>query len=113
MKDCYPLPLLQDCIDALKGCQYFNTLVMVSDYYQLEVADEDKDKTAFVTKYGMFSFCRMPFGLCNAPATFRRSFSLVRKGHSWKSIIAFLDNVVVMGHDFNSHMVNRLHSDGA
>ena len=50
VKDCFPLPLLQDCIDALEGCQYFTTLDMASGYYQLEVAQEDRDKPAFVTK---------------------------------------------------------------
>ena len=106
VKDCYPLPLLQDCIDALEGCRYFTTLDMASGYYQLEVAEEDKDNTAFVTKYGLFSFRRMPFGLCNAPATFSRSISMVLRGLSWKSVIAFLDDVVVLGRDFDSHMVN-------
>ena len=79
---------------------------MVSGYYQLEVEEEDRDKTAFVTKYGLFSFRRMPFGLCNAPTTFSRSISLVLRGLSWKSVIAFLDDVVVLGRDFDSHMVN-------
>ena len=50
VKDCYPIPLLQDCIDALEGCIYFTSLDMASGYYQLEVAEEDRDKTAFVTK---------------------------------------------------------------
>ena len=76
---------------------------MASGYYQLEVADEDRDKTAFVTKYGLFSFSRMPFGLCNAPATFSRSISLVQMGLSWKSVTASLDDVVVRGRDFDSH----------
>ena len=106
VKDCYPLPLLQNCIDALEGCRYFTTLDMASGYYQLQVAEEDRDKTAFVTKYGLFSFRRMPFELCNAPATFSRSISLVLRGLSWKSVIAFLDDVVVLGRDFDSHMVN-------
>ena len=79
---------------------------MASCYYQLEVAEEDRDKTAFVRKYGMFSFRIMPFGLCNATATFSRSVSLVLRRLSWKSVIAFLDDVVVLGRDFDSHMVN-------
>ena len=90
VKDCYPLPLLQDCIDALEGCN-FTILDMASDYYQLEVAEEDRDKTAFVPKYGLFSFRRMPFGLCNAQAIFSRSISLVLRGLSWKSVISFLE----------------------
>ena len=53
---------------------------MASGYYQLEVAKKDRDKTAFVTKYGLLSFRRIPFGLCNAPPTFSRSVSLVRRG---------------------------------
>ena len=52
---------------------------------------------------------RMPFGLCNAPATFSGSISLVLRRLSWKSVIAFLDDVVVLGRYFDSHMVN--HSD--
>ena len=97
VKDCYPLPLLQDCIDALEGCRYFTTLDMASGYYQLEVAEEDRDKTAFVTKYGLFSSRIMPFGSC--------SVSLVLRGLSWKSVIAFLDDVVVLDRDFDGHMV--------
>ena len=106
VKDCFPLPLLQDCIDALEGCQYFTTLDMASGYYQLYVAEEDNDKTAFVTKYGLFSFRGMPFGLCNAPATFSRAVSLVLRGISWKSVIAFLDDVMILGRDFDSHLRN-------
>ena len=50
VKDYYPLPLLQDCIDALEGCRYFTTLDMASGYYQLKLAEADRDKTVFVTK---------------------------------------------------------------
>ena len=79
---------------------------MAAGHYQLEVAEEDRDKTVFVTKYGLFSFRRMPFGLCNAPAAFSRSISLVLRGLSWKSVIAFLDDVVVLSRDLDSHMAN-------
>ena len=106
VKVCYPLPLLQDCIDALEGCRYFTTLDMASGYYQLEVAEDYRDKTAFVTKHSLFSFRRMLFGLCNPPATFSRLSFLVLMGLSWKCGIAFLDEVVVLGRDFDSHMVN-------
>ena len=78
---------------------------MASGYYQLEVAEEDRDITAFVTKYGLFCFCRMPYWLCNAPSTFSRSNSLVLREISWNSVIAFLDHLVVLGRDFDSHVV--------
>ena len=79
---------------------------MASSHYQLEVAKEDRDKNAFVTKYGMFAFRRMPIGLCNAPATVNRSVSLVLMELSLRSVIAILDDVVVLGRDFDSHIVN-------
>ena len=79
---------------------------MASGYYQLEVAEEDRDKTAFVTKYGLFSFRIMRFELCNAPATFSRLVSLVLRGLSWKSVAAVLDDVAILGRDFDIHMVN-------
>ena len=47
VKDYYPVPLLQDCINAPEGCMYFTTLDMASGYYQLEVAEQDRDKTEF------------------------------------------------------------------
>ena len=56
VKYCYSLPLLQDGIDALEGCRYFTTLDMVTGYYQLEVAEEDRDKTAVVKKIWSFLF---------------------------------------------------------
>ena len=79
---------------------------MASGCYQLEVAEEESDKTAFLTQYGLFSFRIMPFGLYNAPAPFSRSISLVLRGLSWKNVIPFLDDVVVLGRDFDNHMVN-------
>ena len=86
-----PYFYFRTCIDALKGCRYFNTLYMASGYYQFEVAEEDGDKTAFVTKYGLFHFRIMPFELCNALETFSGSVSLVLMELSWKCVIAFLD----------------------
>ena len=68
--------------------------------------EEDKQKTAFITKYGLFQFTRMIFGLCNAPATFARAMQLVLRGLTWDIVLAFLDDILVMGKDFESHMEN-------
>ena len=106
MKDSFPLPLIEECIDSLDGCVFFSSLDMASGYYQLEVSEEDREKTAFVTKYGLYQFKRMPFGLCNAPATFSRAISLVLHGMSWTKVIAFLDDIMVLGKSFEEHYAN-------
>ena len=91
------MPLIEECLDQLSGNVYFSTLDMASGYYQVEVHPEDRHKTAFVTKYGLYQYRRMPFGLTNSPATFSRAVSLILRGLTWKEILAYLDDVVVLG----------------
>ena len=106
IKDRFPLPRISECIDALGGCEYFSCLDMANGYYQIKMDEEDRDKTAFVTKYGQFLFNRMPFGLSNAPGTFSRALGLVLRGLSWACVVSFLDDLVVLGKGFEDHMVN-------
>ncbi len=79
-KDAYPLPRIDDILDALRGSQYFSTLDLYSGYLQVKMDSRDIDKTAFVTRQGLFHFTVMPFNLCNAPATFERLMELVLSG---------------------------------
>ena len=76
-KDAYPLPLIEQCLDALAGVSFMSTLDMNSGYWQLLLAVADHGKTAFQTKDGLYKFLHMPFGLCNAPATFQHAIQLV------------------------------------
>ena len=69
-KDAYPLPRVDDTLDTLACCKWFTILDLLSGYWQVEVDQKDREKTAFTTPDGLFEFTRMPFGLCNAPATF-------------------------------------------
>jgi len=69
-KDGYPIPDIQDALDSLRGAKWFASLVLLTGYWQLGMTDRAKERSAFCTRRGQFQFCRMPFGLCGAPATF-------------------------------------------
>ena len=72
MKDAYPLPRIADSLTQLPGMKYFSTLDLNSGYWQVEVAEHDREKSAFATRLGLYNFKGMQLGLCNAPATFER-----------------------------------------
>jgi hypothetical protein len=107
-KDAYPLPRIDDTLDTLSGAKWFTTLDLLSGYWQVEVAAEDKEKTAFVTRDGLYEFNVMPFGLCNAPATFQRLMDMVLSGLQWTHCLVYLDDVIVFSCDFTSHL-DKLH----
>ncbi len=102
-RDAYPLPRIDDTLDALRTLRYFSTLDLYSGYWQVEMNEQDIDKTVFVTRQGLFQFTVMPFGLCNAPATFERLMELVLillKDLNWKACLIYLDNIIVYGAGF-------------
>ena len=105
-KDAYPLPRIDDTLSTLAGAQWFSTLDLVSGYWQVEVDPNDQPKTAFCTTEGLFQFKVMPFGLCNAPATFQRLLDLVLAGLQWSHCLVYLDDVIVLGRSFTEHLQN-------
>jgi hypothetical protein len=105
-KDVFPLPLIDECLDTLTGSVWFSDLDANSAFHQIRISPKDKQKTTFVMKYGLFEFVRMGFGLCNAPATFSRAMSLVLRGLTWCIVLAFLDDALMLGKDFQSHLDN-------
>ena len=105
-KDAYPLPRIDDTLDALKGSMYFSTLDLYSGYWQVKMDSKDQEKTAFTTRQGLFEFCTMPFGLCNAPATFERLMELTLSGLTWKCCLVYLDDIIVYGRNFHEAHIN-------
>ena len=105
-KDSYPLPRIDDTLDTLSGHQWFSTLDLKSGYWQVEIHPDDREKTAFTTGQGLWQFKVMPFGLCNAPATFERLMETVLRGVSYEACLLYLDDIMVVGHTFEDHLSN-------
>ena len=117
-KDAYPIPRIDTTLDTLAGARWFTTLDLLSGYWQVEIDENDREKTAFCTTESLFQFRVMPFGLCNALATFQRLMDLVLAGLQWSRCLVYIDDIIVLGHSFSNHLHNlesvfsRLHKSG-
>ena len=103
--DNFPLPRLEDTLDTLAGNAVFSTMDLKSGYWQIPVAEEDKDKTSFVTHQGLHRWTRAPFGLRNMPAIFQRLMTKVLAGLTWTSVLVYIDDLIVFGRDFQEHLL--------
>jgi hypothetical protein len=90
-------------LDAVSGARVFSTLDITSAYNQIPVREADVPKTAFVTKYGLYEFTTMPFGLCNTPATFQRVMKLALSGLQWNTCLIYLDDVIIFSKTHEEH----------
>jgi len=103
-KNRYPLPKVEELMDRLHGVQYFTKVDLSSGYHQIRVKEADIHKTAFVSRYGPFEYMVMPFGLCNAPATFQRIMNhLLRDGLDQFALV-FLDDILIYSRTKEEHL---------
>lgn len=107
VKDSYSLPRIDDTIDQLSGNSWFSTLDLKSGYWQVKIRLEDREKTAFSIGNGLWQFTVMPFGLCNAPATFEWLMEQVLFSLLSKICLVYLDDVIIFGKSFEE-MIQRL-----
>ena len=103
-QDAYPLPRIDESLDALTGSRYFSTLDLVSGYWQVPLDEDAREKSAFATRSGLWKWKVLPFGLTSAPATFQRLMEQVFQGLHWKTLLLYLDDVIVIAPDFETHL---------
>ena len=104
VRDVYPFPRMDDCIDFLGDAKVFSTLDFNSRYWQIPVADEDRDKTTFVCHEGAYRYIRLFFGLSNAPATLQQAIDLILVGLKWKSCLVYLYDIIVFSKSAGEHV---------
>lgn len=103
-KNNYPLPRIDDILETLNQCTYFTTLDQAWGYWQIPLNEADKEKSAFITYNGLYEFNVLPFGLCNAPATFQRLIDLILAGLQWEICLVYLDDILIFSTNFEDHL---------
>ena len=110
IKDAYPLPRIDLTMQKLGIARYFSSLDMGSAFWQIELKECDRFKTAFVTDLGQYMWTRMPFGLCNATATFQRMmariFESVQQRHG-SLVLCYVDDIIIATETLDDH-ISRL-----
>ena len=107
IKDVYPLPRIDEIIDKFARCKYFSKIDLQQGFHQIRLHPDSVKKTAFQTKYGSFHFLVMPFGLCNAPATFQRTMNLLL--HDVSNTNVFIDDITVYSETLEEHKQHLEH----
>ncbi|XP_048849544.1 uncharacterized protein LOC125719208 [Brienomyrus brachyistius] len=103
-KDAFPLPRIDESFDALRGAQYFSTIDLASGYHQVAVEEHDRHKTAFSTPFGLYEYLRLPFGVCNGPATFQRLMQATMNDLVFQIMLVYLDDILVYSQTFPEHL---------
>ena len=100
----YPLLLMDPLREQVKGAMIFTQFDLRDGYYPIRIKEGDKWKTAFRTQYSQFEYKVMPFGLCNAPATFQGMMNEVLREFLDQGVVVYLDNVLIYSKDKESHI---------
>ena len=103
IKDSYNLPKIEDILTSLSGAKWFSTLDLKSGYYQIEMHEDDKEKTAFACPLGFYEFNKLPQGVVNAPATFQRFMEKTMADMMRRGCMVFLDDLVIYSDTLQNH----------
>ena len=96
--------MIDDILAQLGGCNYFTTINLKQGYLQIPLAEESKEKSAFISSEGLYEYNRLPFGLKTAPGLFQEQMNGVLKGYRNKFAMAYLDDVIIYSRTFEDHL---------
>jgi len=106
IRNSYPLPLISELLDRVKGAKIFTKLDLKSAYNLVRIKEGDEYKTAFRTRYGHFEFLVMPFGLKNAPATFQHFINDVLSDYLDDFVISYIDDILIFSNNIEEHHIH-------
>ncbi|GBG89965.1 hypothetical protein CBR_g50055 [Chara braunii] len=106
VKNREPLQRIDDLLDRVQGCRYFSKIDLKSGYHQIPIRPEDQHKTAFQTRYGLYEFVVMPFGLCNAPGTFQHAMNRIFHDYLDKFVIVYLNDILLFSRTVEEHVAH-------
>jgi hypothetical protein len=104
IKNKYPFPRIEDLFDQLRGVSVFSKIDLMSGYHQLRIRPSDIPKTTFITKYGLYEFTVMSFGLTNAPAIFMNLMNSVFMDYLNKFVVVFIDDILIYSQSEEEHV---------
>jgi hypothetical protein len=103
IKNRYPLPRIEDLFDQIKGASVFSKIDLRSGYHQLKIRESDIPKTAFHTRYGLYEYTVMSFGLTNAPTYFMYLMNKVFMKYLDKFVVVFIDDILIFSKTEEEH----------
>ena len=107
VKDAYPRPRIDDTITSLGVARFFTTLDFRSAFWQIVMKESDRPKTAFAARGGLYQWTRMPFGLCNATASFQRLMNIVLKDilqAPGNLVLCYVDDILIATTTVEQHL---------
>ena len=104
ISDRYPIPNISTILSNLGSAKYFTTLDLKSGFHQVQLSEKDREKTAFSVNNGKYEFCRLPFGLKNAPSIFQRTIDDVLREHIGKNAYVYIDDIIIYSPTKEQHL---------
>src|ERR1043165_5449033 len=104
--DAHPLPRIDEMLEEFRGAKWFSSIDLASGYWQIEMEEKDKKKTAFTCWLGLYQFEVMPFGLMNAPPTFQRMMNKLFREWLYEFVMVYIDDIIIYSKTFEEHMVH-------